>query len=141
MESLGFLSSICKPMSPGAIVLAWNGEAPEVEKPPFHFVNIGIPADENRLIYYYKCIVGNPVHFSASTARCYEAGEHGNRRGPRQFPARQCSELTFVLFLLSVTELLKQSCLFIQVCLKWSRIKSEITRTKVCVHGDMTDLL
>jgi len=30
MESLGFLSSICKPMSPGAIVLAWNGEAPEV---------------------------------------------------------------------------------------------------------------
>ena len=30
MESLGFLSSTCKPMSPGAIVLAWNGEAPEV---------------------------------------------------------------------------------------------------------------
>ena len=78
MESLGFLSSICKPMSPGAIVLAWNGEAPEVGKPPFHFVGIRIPADENCLMHYLKCIVGYPVHFSASTARCYEVGEHGD---------------------------------------------------------------
>ena len=106
MESLGFLSSICKPMSPGAIVLAWNGEAPEVEK-PVHFVNIRIPAIEKCLMHYFKRIAGYPVHFSASTARCYEAGEHGNRRGPRQFQARQCSELTFVLPLLSLAELIK----------------------------------
>ena len=106
MESLGFLSSICKPMSPGAIVLAWNGEAPEVEK-PVPFVNIRIPAIEKCLMHYCKCIAGYPVHFSASIARCYEAGEHGNRRGPRQFQARQCSELAFVLLLLSVPELIK----------------------------------
>ena len=105
MESLGFLSSICKPMSPGAIVLAWNGEAPEVGK-PVHLVNIGIPPNEICLMHS-KCIVGYPVHFSASIARCYEAGEHGNRRGPRQFQARQCSELTFVLPLLSLAELIK----------------------------------
>ena len=98
MESLGFLSSICKPMSPGAIVLAWNGEAPEVGK-SFHLVNIRIPASENSLMHYVKCIEGYPVHFSASVARCYEAGEHGNRGGPRQFQARQCPELTFVLLL------------------------------------------
>ena len=106
MESLGFLSNICKPMSPGAIVLAWNGEAPEVGK-PVHLVNIRIPANENCLMHYFKCIVGYPVHFSASIARRNEVGEYGNRRGPRQFQARQWSELAFVWLLLSVPELIK----------------------------------
>ena len=59
-------------MSPGAIVLAWNGEAPEVGK-LVHLVAIRISAHENCLKHYFKSIVGYPVHFSASIARCYEA--------------------------------------------------------------------
>ena len=44
---------MCKPMSPGAIVLAWNGEAPEVGKSPFHLGDIGIIANENCLMHYF----------------------------------------------------------------------------------------
>ena len=78
-----------------------------MKHPTVHLVTIRIPANEICLIHYFQCIVGYPVHFSASIARCYEAGEHGNRRGPRQFQARQCSELAFVLLLLGVPELIK----------------------------------
>ena len=30
LESLGFLAASCKPQSPGAMVVAWKGETPEV---------------------------------------------------------------------------------------------------------------
>ena len=34
LESLGFLAASCKPQSPGAMVLAWKGETPEVTLQP-----------------------------------------------------------------------------------------------------------
>ena len=40
LESLGFLAASCKPQSPGAMVLAWKGETPEVTLQPHLYTGL-----------------------------------------------------------------------------------------------------